>query len=122
MLSAQVDTDELRLYDRFGAVGDDNIFKTEGYFNWGSSIIKEEDGTYHLFYSRWKKEYTFKGWLTHSEIAHATSQNPAGPWSYHETVLKGRGSGHWDAITAHNPKIKYFEGKYYLYYISTNLG
>ncbi len=39
-----------------------------------------------------------------------------------ETVLKGRGKGYWDEITAHNPKIKYFEGKYYLYYIATNFG
>lgn len=122
IVSAQVDTDNLRLYDSFAAVDDDNIFKTEDYYNWGSSIIKGEDGKYHLFYSRWEKKHTFKGWLTHSEIAHATSKNPAGPWEYQETVLQGRGNEYWDAITAHNPKIKYFEGKYYLYYISTNLG
>ncbi len=67
-----------------------------------------------MFYSRWKKEYGFLGWLTHSEVAHAVPKNPAGPWEYKETVLKGRGKGYRDAITAHNPKIKYFEGKYYL--------
>lgn len=94
----------------------------EGYYNWGSSIQKGKDGKYHLFYSRWKKEYKFTGWLTHSEIAHAVSDNPAGPWKYKATVLKGRGKGHWDAITAHNPKIKYFNGKYYLYYCATNMG
>jgi len=119
---AQNGEDDLYLYDNFGKVSGDNIFKTEGYFNWGSSIIKERDGKYHLFYSRWKKEYGFQGWLTHSEIAHATSRSPAGPWKYKETVLSSRGKANWDAITAHNPKIKYFEGKYYLYYIATNLG
>lgn len=36
--------------------------------------------------------------------------------------MQGGGKGKWDAITAHNPKIKFFEGKYYLYYISTNMG
>ena len=75
-----------------------------------------------MFYSRWKREYSFYGWLTHSEVAHAISKSPAGPWKYKETALAGRRNGKWDAITAHNPKIKYFEGKYYLYYISTNLG
>lgn len=119
---AQNGEDDLYLFDNFGRVSDDNIFKTDGYFNWGSSIIKERDGKYHLFYSRWKKEYGFHGWLTHSEIAHATSKSPAGPWKYKETVLLGAGQGNWDAITAHNPKIKYFEGKYYLYYIATNMG
>ena len=119
---AQNGEDDLYLYDDFKAVTQENIFKTEGYYNWGSSIIKERDGKYHLFYSRWKKEYGFHGWLTHSEIAHATSKSPSGPWKYKETVLLGAGQGNWDAITAHNPKIKYFEGKYYLYYIATNMG
>ena len=119
---AQESTDNLRLYDDFESISADNIFKTEGYYNWGASIIKGNDGKYHLFYSRWKKEYSFYGWLTHSEVAHAISKNPTGPWKYKETVLKSRGGKHWDAITAHNPKIKYFEGRYYLYYIATNMG
>ena len=100
----------------------DGIFRDSLYFNWGGSIIKDEKGKYHLFYSRWKREYTFNAWLTFSEVAHAVSNSSSGPWEYKETVLKGRGNGFWDGITAHNPKIKYFEGKYYLYYIATNLG
>ena len=100
----------------------ENMFRDEAYYQWCSSVIQDEDGQYHLFYSRWKRAYGFTGWLTHSEVAHAVSDSPAGPWTYRETVLKGRGSGHWDAITAHNPKIKFFKGKYYLYYISTNMG
>lgn len=118
----QESSDNLRLYDNFQPISADNIFQSEDYYNWGSSIIKGEDGQYHLFYARWNKEYSFTGWLTHSEIAHAISYSPTGPWEYKETVLKGRGDPHWDAITAHNPKIKFFEGKYYLYYISTNNG
>ena len=121
-LLAQENSDNLFLKSKLQPISEDNIFKTEGYYNWGSSIIKGEDGKYHLFYSRWKKEYKFTGWLTHSEIAHAISLNPWGPWRYQETVLTGRRGKHWDAITAHNPKIKYFEGKYYLYYCATNLG
>ena len=121
-VSAQPSKDDLYLYDKVQTITEDNIFKTEGYYNWGASIHQDKRGIYHLFYSRWKKEYTFTGWLTHSEVAHATSKSSAGPWKYKETVLQGRGKGYWDAITAHNPKIKYFEGKYYLYYISTNMG
>ena len=121
-LVGQESSDDLRLYDNFQSLSSDNIFKTEGYFNWGASIIKGNDGKYHLFYSRWEKKYSFYGWLTHSEVAHAISKSPAGPWKYQETVLKGAGNNRWDAITAHNPKIKYFEGKYYLYYIGTNMG
>ncbi len=122
ILHSQPSIDDLFIRDRFQPLSGENILKTDGYYNWGASIVRDEFGTYHLFYSRWKREYAFTGWLTHSEIAHAVSDHPAGPWTYKETVLKGRGNGHWDAITAHNPKIKYFEGKYYLYYCSTNLG
>lgn len=100
----------------------EGVFRDSLYYNWGGSIIKESPDKYHLFYSRWKREYTFNGWLTFSEIAHAVSNSPSGPWEYKETVLKGREYGEWDEITAHNPKIKYFNGTYYLYYISTNLG
>jgi len=120
--SPQGDTDNLFLRDLLQPVSKDQFFRTEGYFNWGASIIKDEAGTYHMFYARWKKVYSFTGWLTHSEIAHAISTSPTGPWKIVDTALKGRGKEHWDAITAHNPKIKYFDGKYYLYYISTNLG
>lgn len=113
--------DDLFFADRLEKADETNIFKTDGYYNWGPSMLKGPDGLYHLFYSRWKKTNGFTGWLTHSEIAHAVAKSPAGPWEYRSTVLQGAGQGRWDAITAHNPKIKYFEGKYYLYYISTHL-
>ncbi len=121
-VTAQEPPDDLFLTEHLQPVSPENIFRTPGYYNWGSSIIKGKDGRYHLFYARWKKTYSFTGWLVLSEIAHAVSKTPYGPWKYKETVLRGQGPGHWDAYTAHNPKIKYFDGKYYLYYISTNLG
>ena len=119
---AQSHPDKLFFKDRLEKLSDENLFKTEGYYNWCSSIIKGEDGKYHLFYSRWPKKYTFLSWLTHSEVAHAVADSPTGPWKYKETVLQSRGKGHWDAITVHNPKIKKFDGKYYLYYVATNMG
>ena len=121
-ISAQPEKNPLVFKDRLQPLSEENVFKTEGYFNWCSSIIKSDDGKYHLFYSRWPKEYTFLSWLTHSEVAHAVADNPAGPWKYKETVLQSRGKGYWDAITVHNPKIKKFGDKYFLYYVSTNLG
>jgi alpha-L-fucosidase len=120
LTSCQRRMDNLSFKNSFELITEDNILKDSDYHNWGSSIIKGDDGKYHLFYSRWPG--AFAAWLTFSEIAHATSDSPNGPWKYKETVLEGRGKGHWDAITAHNPKIKYFDGRYYLYYIATNLG
>ena len=91
------------------------------YYNWCNSIIKDDDGTYHLFYSRWPKSIGFYSWLTHSEIAHATAPRPEGPYKMGKTVLKAR-KGKWDAVTAHNVKVKKFDDKYYMYYTSTNTG
>ena len=119
---SQETQNNLNIHNMMEPLSNDGVFRDALYYNWGGSIIKDEDGKYHLFYSRWKREYTFNGWLTFSEIAHAVSNVPTGPWTYQETVLKGSGKGNWDEITAHNPKIKFFEGKYYLYYIATNLG
>lgn len=114
--------DELNLSKQMLPIGPDQMLKDPNYFNWGSSIIKGEDGKYHLFYSRWPRKYNFTAWLTHSEIAHAVADHPAGPYTFLEISLKSNSDNQWDAITAHNPKIKFFEGKYYLYYISTNSG
>ena len=115
-------TGDLNIHQLIQPLSKEGIFRDTAYYNWGGSIIKGEDEKYHLFYARWKREYTFAGWLTFSEIAHAVSNKPTGPWIYQETVLQGGRKGNWDEITAHNPKIKYSEGKYYLYYIATNFG
>jgi hypothetical protein len=96
-----------------------HIVSDPEWYTWGCGVILGEDGKCHMFHSRWPKKLRFTAWLTHSEIAHAVSERPEGPYQYRGTVIKGRGKGHWDQITAHNPKIKRFEGKYYLYYTST---
>jgi hypothetical protein len=114
--------DKLNLKDRLQPVPEENIFRNPGYHTWCSSLVRGEDGKYHLFYSRWPMKYLWPAWLTHCEVAHAVADSPAGPWTFKDVAISGRGKGHWDAITTHNPKIKHFEGKYYLYYISTNWG
>ena len=96
------------------------VFKVEGFSCWGPQIIKGDDGKYYLIYSRWAK----KGgdWLTTSEIAIAVSEKLEGPYKHLKVLLKGRGEGHWDELMAHNPKLKRFGDKYYLYYISSKKG
>jgi hypothetical protein len=96
-----------------------HILADPDWFTWGCSVIQGNDGKYHMFYARWPKKHRLTAWLTHSEIAHAVASRPEGPYRYLETAIQARGEGHWDEVTAHNPKIKFFEGKYYLYYIST---
>jgi hypothetical protein len=125
--------DTLDFTGRLAAIGPENKFAQPGYYIWCGSGIRGEDGRYYLFYSRWKTgsegraagdEVLFKdmsGWLKYSEIAVAVSDSPAGPFHYAATVLKGAGdTNRWDCFNAHNPQVKVFGGKAFLYYIASN--
>lgn len=114
-------TDDLDLSVLIKPVSESSFMRDQRYFHWCNSIIKDEEGTYHLFYSRWPKTIGFCGWLTHSEIAHAVSTSMSGPYLYKETALKAR-EGAWDAVTAHNVQVRKFGNQYYMYYTSTNSG
>ncbi|MES2777346.1 MAG: glycoside hydrolase family protein [Bacteroidota bacterium] len=110
------------------------VFVSDSFYTWCSSVIKGEDGKYHMFYSRWthgKRKPDddsmnhifngFKGWCKYSEIAYAVSNNLSGPYIYVSTVLKGDGNPrNWDRFTMHNPQIRKFGDYYYLYYISNS--
>jgi hypothetical protein len=93
-------------------------FIDNDWYIWGGSVV-EKDGQYHMFYSRWPKKYHFSAWLTYSEIAHAVSDSPFGPFKYKDTPFPARGVEYWDGLNTHNPTVKEFNGKYYIYYTGT---
>jgi len=96
-----------------------SVLAEDGYYVWGGSVVKGDDGLYNMYYSRWKREFYFTGWVTHSEIAHATAANPEGPFKFKDVALPARGAGYWDGLTTHNPTVNKFDKKYYLYYMGT---
>lgn len=107
-----------------------HIFADPEYYQWGGSVIRDQDGTFHMFYSRWPRNNSrgMGGWLYESEIAHATAAKPEGPYQHQEVVLKGfckPQPERWDASNAHNPHVTRMmdpvSGKYryYLYFIAT---
>lgn len=95
-----------------------SVLKHADFYIWGASMVKGDNGRYHLYYSRWPRSEKFSGWLDHSEIAYATADSPGGPYQHERVLLKGFGKGHWNEQSAHNPHIKKFDDKYYLYFIS----
>lgn len=113
------DTDNLNLSTLILPVDTTSFVKDKDWYNWCNSVIKGDDGKYHLFYARFPKSIGFNSWLVFSEIAHATGPTPTGPFVYKETIMQPR-PGHWDAINAHNVKVEKFGKRFYLYYISTN--
>lgn len=126
--------DDLDLNPRIGKVDSAGIFFSPDQYSWCSSVIKGEDGKYHMLYSRWPHgkrlqnddpmNYIFdgfRGWNKYSEIAHAVANRIDGPYRYVNTVLKGDGDEkHWDRFTMHNPQVRKFGNAYYLYYISND--
>ncbi|MCG8688542.1 MAG: glycoside hydrolase family protein [Desulfobacterales bacterium] len=94
-----------------------NIIDQKKYNVWGTNILKGKDGKYHAIYSRWLKSRGHHGWATHSEIAHAVSDNLTGPYKFRNVVLPVRGKEFWDGDCTHNPHVIEHNGKYYLYHM-----
>ncbi|MCP4460086.1 MAG: hypothetical protein GY816_18990, partial [Cytophagales bacterium] len=89
-----------------------NIIQEEDYNVWGANILKGKDGKYHAIYSRWLKSRGHHAWVTHSEIAHAVSDNLTGPYVFKNVVLSARGNEYWDGEMTHNPHLIEHDGKY----------
>ena len=87
------------------------------FYIWGGSMVRDEEGKCHLFYSRWPRELHHEAWVTHSEIAHAVADDPLGPYEHVDVALPQRGAQFWDGLCTHNPTVHQFDGKYYLYYM-----
>lgn len=95
-------------------------FAQKDYWVWGSSVIKAEDGKYHIFASRFPKGLPFHpGWMVASEIIHGVSDIPQGPYVFSDVALPARGSQYWDGRSTHNPRILVHKGKYYLIYMGS---
>lgn len=95
---------------------------SEDHYVWDCSVIYAE-GKYHMFSSRWKKELGFGwNWVYNSEIIHCVSDTPEGPYQFLRVVLPRRGRQYFDGMSTHNTCVRYFKGKYYLYYMGTTYG
>ena len=93
-------------------------------FIWGGSVIKGDDNRYHMLYATWECGDAIPqfsdSWVLHSKIAYAVSDYPDRGYKFQKIILQGRAlsgdSTAWDAQMVHNPHIRKFNEKYYLYY------
>lgn len=118
LFSQKIDVKE-SLFSQSMAGKGTRVLELEGWNVWCCSPIYGNDGLVHVFFSRWRGGHD--DWLKKSEIAHAVAEKPEGPYRVLGTILKGQGSGHWDADTIHNPTIHKVGDQYLLYYIGNNL-
>lgn len=91
-------------------------FQSDIWSHWGGSVVKGDDGLYHMYYSRWETELGW-AWVTDSEVAHAVSESPFGPYEFKDVALAPRGDEFWDGLCTHNPTVRKFGDKYYIYYM-----
>ena len=94
------------------------VFREPGFHIWDGSMIRDDSGKYHLFYSRWPSNLRMRAWVSHSVVAHAVADSPMGPFRFKDIALSLRGKEFWDGMVTHNPSVTRFkDGKYYLYYM-----
>jgi hypothetical protein len=109
-----------QIMSRIGQVPRNGGFSMEGYWIWGSAVVKGDDGKYHMYASRWSKKLPFfTSWMTDCEIVHAVADAATGPYEFADVALEKRGAQYWDGQACHNPKIMRHDGKYILYYMGS---
>ena len=108
------------IYENIKASPVNGGFEMKDYWIWGSTVIKGDDAKYHMYASRWPKYLPFHpGWMIASEIVHAVSDTPEGPYTYSDVSLGARGAQYWDGRSCHNPKIVKYKNTYILYHMGS---
>lgn len=98
----------------------DSGFRRADMWIWDGSVIRGEDGLWHMFASMWTKEVPFHpNWVTNSRVVRSVATHPEGPYKYVEDVLPPREGGYWDGKMTHNPTIHRAGKTYLLYYTGT---
>ncbi len=98
-------------------LGGNSMFAMPGYQVWCGSMVQDEQGACHLYFSFWPEKYGFDAWVTHSVIGYARAETPDDHYQFKGTILPGSGrAGSFDRDVTHNPTIQCFDGRYYLYY------
>lgn len=92
------------------------VFREPGYHLWDPSVVRGDDGLYHLYYSRWPSSLGFDAWCTHAEIAWATATTHEGPYTFRGLALPARGADFWDGHSVFNTNVVRIGSRYYLYY------
>lgn len=107
----------MRFIERLGPSTKNGGFALDDHWVWDGSAIKGEDGRYHLFSSRWPKSYLMHpGWTFHSEIVHAISDTPEGPYRFEKVVFAKREAPFFDSRMTHNPTIHRHGDTFLLFY------
>ncbi|KAJ9459687.1 hypothetical protein DIPPA_16830 [Diplonema papillatum] len=80
--------------------------------SWGGSVLRDENGTYHMYSSVMALECGINYWEPNSMVVHATAQAPAGPYVQKSTI---------ELPFAHEPNVvRGPNGEYVIYMLLRN--
>ena len=89
-------------------------------WTWGGSVIKGEDGQFHMFVMALRDHCGIQCVYTNAIIHHAVAAAPQGPFAVRGVALAPR-PGHWDADIVSEPTIhRVPDGTYVMYYMGLN--
>lgn len=103
-----------------------SCFTLKDHFVWGGAPMQGEDGRYYMVFSAFEcgKHCFSDAWVLGSKLGLAVSDRPDGGFEFVCFFMNADGfrpdRSAWDAQTAHNPHLRKFGGKYYLYYIGAD--
>jgi hypothetical protein len=111
---------ENTVFERIGVAPVGGGFQMEGYWVWGSAVVKGDDNLYHMYASRWPKWLPFHpGWAVASEIVHAVSETAEGPYEFESVALGARGAQYFDGRSSHNPRVLRHKDLYVMFYMGS---
>ena len=98
-------------------INEESVLRLDDYLVWCGSVVRGIDHTYHMLFSMWARHKGHEAWVTDSMVGHAVSAAPLGPYRFDHVALRGSGQADgWDRDVIHNPTVKKFGNRYYMYY------
>eukprot|EP00041_Stephanoeca_diplocostata_P033744 m.1122055 g.1122055 ORF g.1122055 m.1122055 type:complete len:297 (-) comp24401_c1_seq5:577-1467(-) len=55
--------------------------------SWGGSILQDDDGVFHMYAAEMLYDCGIDSWSTNSQVVHAVSSTPGGPYTFRDVVL-----------------------------------
>eukprot|EP00466_Bigelowiella_natans_P014949 jgi/Bigna1/126235/aug1.2_g943 len=83
--------------------------------SWGGSVIRADDGTYHMWAAEMVNGTGIKAWITNSQIVHAVASDPKRPMEFKRREVV------W-SVFAHEPTVSRAPTGEYVMFYTTNYG
>ena len=83
--------------------------------SWGGSVLRDNDGVYHMWAAEMTESTGIKSWITNSQIVHAIANNPSTPFRFERQEVV------WP-VFAHEPTVSRAPSGEYVMMYTTNYG